>query len=34
MKMEQVSFFEWQARYGSEGACIDALRMIRWPEGF
>jgi len=34
MKMEQVGFLEWQARYGSEEACIDALRMIRWPEGF
>jgi len=34
MKMEQVSFLEWQERYGSEAACIDALRTIRWPEGF
>jgi len=34
MKMEQVSFLEWQTRYGREAACIDALRMIRWPEGF
>jgi len=34
MKMEQVSFFEWQERYGNEAACIDALRTIRCPEGF
>jgi len=34
MKMEQVSFLEWQERYGNEAACIDALRRIRWPEGF
>lgn len=33
MKMEQVSFLEWQERYGSEAACIDALRTIRCPEG-
>ena len=32
MKMEQVSFLEWQERYGGEAACIDALRTIRWPE--
>ncbi len=34
MKMEQVSFLEWQERYGEESACIDALRAIRCPEGF
>src|SRR6266404_1705130 len=25
---------EWEARFGTEQACRDYLRKLRWPEGF
>lgn len=34
MKMDQVSFLEWQKLYGTEKTCVDALLAVRWPDGF
>ncbi|MBM9614265.1 transposase, partial [Desulfobulbus rhabdoformis] len=34
MKMLQMSLLEWQNKFGSEDACIDALIKTRWPDGF
>ena len=34
MKMEKITLIEWQKRYGSEEACAEALKKVRWPEGF
>jgi transposase-like protein len=34
MKMPQMSLLEWQNKFGSEDACIDALIKTRWPDGF
>jgi hypothetical protein len=25
---------QWQARFGTEEACLEALKQKRWPEGF
>ena len=34
MKMTQMSLLEWQNRFGTEEACMDALAKTRWPDGF
>jgi len=34
MKMESISLLEWQNRFGSEEACAEALKKVRWPDGF
>lgn len=34
MKARPISFLEWQARFGSEEACLEHLAALRWPEGF
>lgn len=34
MRMEAISLLEWQNRFGSEEACAEALKKVRWPEGF
>ena len=34
MKAEAVNLVQWQQRFGTEEACIEALRQQRWPNGF
>lgn len=34
MKMPEISLLEWQNRFGSEEACAETLKKVRWPEGF
>ena len=34
MRMEAISLLEWQNRFGSEKACAEALKKVRWPAGF
>ena len=34
MRMEAISLLEWQNRFGSEKACAEALKKVRWPTGF
>lgn len=34
MKMPEVSLVEWQERFRTEEACLEALFKVRWPDGF
>jgi len=34
MKAEGMNLVQWQARFGTEEACLEALKQKRWPEGF
>jgi hypothetical protein len=34
MKIPTMSLLEWQKRFGTEYACIEALIKVRWPDGF
>ena len=34
MNKSTMNLLEWQARYGTEEACAQALAQQRWPEGF
>jgi transposase-like protein len=34
MRMEAISLIQWQNRFGSEVACAEALKKVRWPDGF
>lgn len=34
MKMSPISLVEWQKRFGTEKACVEALEKVRWPQGF
>jgi transposase-like protein len=34
MKMPEISLLEWQNRFGTEDACLEALIRVRWPDGF
>jgi len=34
MKVEEISFLEWQSRFHDEKACRDALKALKWPDGF
>lgn len=34
MKVTETDLLDWQARYGTEEACSEALAQQRWPEGF
>ncbi|MBU2762678.1 transposase, partial [Acidithiobacillus caldus] len=34
MKAEATNLLQWQARFGTEKACLEALKQKRWPEGF
>ncbi|HYW75498.1 MAG TPA: IS1595 family transposase [Gammaproteobacteria bacterium] len=34
MKAEAMHLVQWQARFGSEEACAEALEQQRWPNGF
>ncbi|MGH8612310.1 MAG: IS1595 family transposase [Gammaproteobacteria bacterium] len=34
MKRAEISFFEWQKRFGSDEACTRFLVQERWPDGF
>ena len=34
MQMESISLLEWQSRFSTEEACAEALKKVRWPEGF
>jgi len=34
MRMESVSFFEFQKRFGNEENCRRQLRLMRWPGGY
>jgi len=29
-----MSFYDWQQRFATEQACLDAIAAQRWPEGF
>lgn len=31
MKMEEISFFEWQSRLQSKNDCLDYLQKMKWP---
>lgn len=34
MKTTETNVLDWQKRYGTEEACVQALAQQRWPEGF
>jgi hypothetical protein len=34
MKAEAMNLVQWQERFGTEEACMEALKQQRWPEGF
>ncbi|BDM62984.1 IS1595 family transposase [Shewanella sp. NFH-SH190041] len=34
MNMSEMSFIDWQRQFHSENACLDYLKMQRWPDGF
>lgn len=34
MKMPAISLLEWQQRFGTEAACVQALTKVRWPNGY
>lgn len=34
MKAKAMNLLQWQARFGTEEACAEALKQHRWPNGF
>lgn len=34
MKMPKISLLEWQKKYGTENACLKAMKNICWLQGF
>ena len=34
MKAEAMNLLQWQARFGTEEKCAEALKQQRWPNGF
>jgi len=34
MKVEKISFFEWQSRFQTEQDCLIYLQKLKWPNGF
>jgi len=34
MQVSATSFYDWQQRFATEQACVDAIAAQRWPEGF
>ncbi len=34
MQAPTTSFYDWQQRFATEQACLDAIATQRWPEGF
>ncbi|WP_139138597.1 transposase, partial [Acidithiobacillus thiooxidans] len=34
MKAEAMNLLQWQARFGTEEECAEALKQQRWPNGF
>lgn len=34
MRALETNLLDWQKRYGTEEACVQALMQQRWPEGF
>jgi transposase-like protein len=34
MQAPTTSFYDWQQRFATEQACLDAIAAQRWPEGF
>lgn len=34
MQAATTSFYDWQQRFATEQACLDAIAAQRWPEGF
>jgi len=34
MQAATTSFYDWQQRFATEQACLDAIATQRWPEGF
>ncbi len=34
MKVAEISFLEWQSRFHDEAACREALKALKWSDGF
>ena len=34
MQAPTTTFYDWQQRFATEQACLDAIAAQRWPDGF